>query len=106
MPGPITRLLACDEERLKKCARRGWSVQLSRCSLLSRLFCCARSYKYLDIVPTHVHPNFARLHFADLGDDYVPYNKARRSARARTCTRSSPFPHSLAASNTGWRTAT
>jgi hypothetical protein len=32
-------------------------------------------YKYVDIVPTHVHPNFARLHFADLGDDYVPYNK-------------------------------
>jgi hypothetical protein len=26
-------------------------------------------------VPTHVHPNFARLHFADIGDDYVPYNK-------------------------------
>ena len=35
----------------------------------------ARSYKYLDIVPTHVHPNFNTLHLADLGDNYVPYNK-------------------------------
>jgi hypothetical protein len=33
------------------------------------------SYKYVDIVPTHVHPNFNTLHFADIGDNYVPYNK-------------------------------
>jgi hypothetical protein len=28
----------------------------------------------VDIVPTHVHPNFGSLH-AELGDNYVPYNK-------------------------------
>lgn len=26
-------------------------------------------------MPTHVHPNFNTLHFADIGDNYVPYNK-------------------------------
>jgi hypothetical protein len=35
----------------------------------------ARSYKYTDVVPTHVHPNFDKLHMADIGDNYVPYNK-------------------------------
>lgn len=34
-----------------------------------------RSYKYVDIVPTHVHPNFNTLHLSDIGDNYVPYNK-------------------------------
>ena len=34
-----------------------------------------RSYKYKDVVPTHVHPNFDKLHMADIGDNYVPYNK-------------------------------
>ena len=34
-----------------------------------------RSYKYVDVVPTHVHPNFDKLHWADIGDNYVPYNK-------------------------------
>jgi hypothetical protein len=81
MPGPITRLLACDEDRLKTCvpeqpahgnASRGaqpWSRRLTRRP--SR----ARSYKYTDVVPTHVHPNFDKLHMADIGDNYVPYNK-------------------------------
>ena len=29
----------------------------------------------MDVVPTHVHPNFDKLHWADIGDNYVPYNK-------------------------------
>ena len=106
MPGPITRLLACDDNLLATCApTRRRPNPLPRLQPLLR--CCrrsrasARSYKYRDIVPTHVHPNFNTLHFADIGDNYVPYNKPgsikhwcapRRPAFPRR--RAAPRPHS------------
>ena len=57
----------------------------------------ARSYKYVDVVPTHVHPNFDKLHWADIGDNYVPYNKPGsikhwRVLRNATPSRARPTP--------------